>query len=106
MRDQRCTFVEEDGFHHCGSYAFNLQQRDIDQGTLCDVHYWESRSKERDTYINDLKDERDQLGAQVRELEAHHCEAGLENPDAMLAHMRSMQPIELKFINQIFTGRR
>lgn len=26
----------------CGSMAFNLHQDDIDQGALCDVHYWES----------------------------------------------------------------
>lgn len=25
----------------CGSYAFNLYKEDIDQGGLCDVHYWQ-----------------------------------------------------------------
>jgi hypothetical protein len=40
---KRCTFVESDGFHHCGSYAFNLQRDGVDQGTLCDVHYWQAR---------------------------------------------------------------
>lgn len=25
----------------CGSYAFNLYKEDIDQGDLCDVHYWQ-----------------------------------------------------------------
>jgi hypothetical protein len=44
--NQRCTFVESDGFHHCGSYAFNLQRDGIDQGTLCDVHYWQARVAE------------------------------------------------------------
>lgn len=24
----------------CGSYQFNLHQEGIDQGELCDVHYW------------------------------------------------------------------
>jgi hypothetical protein len=24
----------------CGSYQFNLHQESIDQGELCDVHYW------------------------------------------------------------------
>jgi len=28
----------------CGSYAFNLYKEDIDQGGLCDVHYWQSRA--------------------------------------------------------------
>ena len=28
----------------CGSYAFNLYKEDIDQGGLCDVHYWQGRA--------------------------------------------------------------
>ena len=28
----------------CGSYAFNLHKDDIDQGGLCDVHYWQGRA--------------------------------------------------------------
>jgi hypothetical protein len=28
----------------CGSYAFNLHKDDIDQGALCDVHYWQGRA--------------------------------------------------------------
>ncbi len=28
----------------CGSYAFNLLKDGIDQGGLCDVHYWEGRA--------------------------------------------------------------
>jgi hypothetical protein len=28
----------------CGSYAFNLYKEDIDQGGLCDVHYWQNRA--------------------------------------------------------------
>ena len=32
----------------CGSYAFNMHQRDIDQGSLCDVHYWEKKFREAD----------------------------------------------------------
>jgi hypothetical protein len=50
---QRCTFVESDGFHHCGSYAFNLQRDGIDQGTLCDVHYWQARAAELENAIRD-----------------------------------------------------
>lgn len=26
----------------CGSYAFNLRRDGIDQGELCDVHYWQN----------------------------------------------------------------
>jgi hypothetical protein len=39
-----CKHVEKDGFHRCGSYAFNLYKDDIDQGELCDVHYWQERA--------------------------------------------------------------
>jgi hypothetical protein len=28
----------------CGSYVSNLHQDDIDQGSLCDVHYWQGRA--------------------------------------------------------------
>jgi hypothetical protein len=52
--NQRCTFVESDGFHHCGSYAFNLQRDGIDQGTLCDVHYWQARVAELEYHLQTL----------------------------------------------------
>ena len=28
----------------CGSHAFNLYKEGIDQGGLCDVHYWQGRA--------------------------------------------------------------
>ena len=28
----------------CGSHAFNLYMENIDQGDLCDVHYWQGRA--------------------------------------------------------------
>ena len=28
----------------CGSHAFNLYAEGIDQGGLCDVHYWQGRA--------------------------------------------------------------
>ena len=43
--NKRCKHIEEDGFHRCGSYAFNLEKDDIDQGDLCDVHYWKNKAK-------------------------------------------------------------
>jgi hypothetical protein len=59
--NQRCTHIEPDGFHHCGSYAFNLGKDGIAQGTLCDVHYWQSRVtelevKEQTAYERGFKD--------------------------------------------------
>jgi hypothetical protein len=29
----------------CGSHAFNLYAEGIDQGGLCDVHYWQGRAR-------------------------------------------------------------
>jgi hypothetical protein len=41
---KRCKHVKQDGFN-CGSYAFNLYMDDIDQGDLCDVHYWQAKAQ-------------------------------------------------------------
>jgi hypothetical protein len=43
MTDKRCTFKR--GQWNCGSYQFNLYKDDIDQGDLCDVHYWQTKSQ-------------------------------------------------------------
>jgi len=40
-----CEFKLKDGFHQCGSAMFNLDRDGIDQGTLCDVHYWQTMHK-------------------------------------------------------------
>jgi hypothetical protein len=42
--NKRCKHVRQDGFN-CGSYAFNLYKDDIDQGDLCDVHYWQAKAQ-------------------------------------------------------------
>jgi hypothetical protein len=42
---QRCKHIQKDGFHTCGSYAFNLWSEGIDQGSLCDVHYWQQKAQ-------------------------------------------------------------
>ena len=42
--NERCKHVKQDGFN-CGSYAFNLYKDDIDQGDLCDVHYWQAKAQ-------------------------------------------------------------
>ncbi len=41
---ERCKHVEKNGFN-CGSYAFNLYKDGIDQGDLCDVHYWQAKAQ-------------------------------------------------------------
>jgi len=41
---KRCKHVRQDGCN-CGSYAFNLYMDDIDQGDLCDVHYWQAKAQ-------------------------------------------------------------
>jgi hypothetical protein len=42
--NERCKHIRKDGFR-CGSYAFNLYKDDIDQGDLCDVHYWQAKAQ-------------------------------------------------------------
>lgn len=42
---KQCKHIEKDGFHECGSYAFNLRKDGIDQGDLCNVHYWQNKSE-------------------------------------------------------------
>ena len=43
MTEKRCVF--KCGAWNCGSYQFNLYQNDIDQGELCDVHYWQTKAQ-------------------------------------------------------------
>ena len=42
--NKQCKHIEADGFHHCGSYAFNLKKDGIEQGDLCDRHYWQDQA--------------------------------------------------------------
>jgi len=42
--NERCKHIGKDG-HKCGSYAFNLYMDDIDQGELCDSHYWQAKAQ-------------------------------------------------------------
>jgi hypothetical protein len=42
---QRCKQIQKDGFHTCGSYAFNLWSEGIEQGDLCDVHFWQQKAQ-------------------------------------------------------------
>jgi len=51
--NERCKHVKKDGFHRCGSYAFTLYKEDIDQGDLCDVHYWEKRALEAEAKLKE-----------------------------------------------------
>ena len=43
MSEKRCVF--KCGAWNCGSYQFNLYKNDIDQGELCDVHYWQTKAQ-------------------------------------------------------------
>ena len=40
---KRCKHIK--GSYECGSYAFNLLSGGIDQGELCDVHYWQDQAE-------------------------------------------------------------
>lgn len=43
----------------CGSFALNLHQEGIDQGALCDRHYWQDQAATKDTEIAELRKHRD-----------------------------------------------
>jgi len=36
----------------CGSFAFNLHKEYIDQGDLCDVHYWKNKYEDLASRVN------------------------------------------------------
>ena len=40
---------------NCGSFAFNLHKEGIDQGRLCDVHYWQTRCQRQAAEIEALR---------------------------------------------------
>ena len=44
--NERCKHIGKDG-HRCGSYAFNLYKDDVEQGDLCDVHYWQTKAQRK-----------------------------------------------------------
>ena len=39
----------------CGSHAFNLYAEGIDQGGLCDVHYWQGRAHRAEALAQPLE---------------------------------------------------
>ena len=43
MAEKRCVY--KCGAWNCGSYQFNLYKDEIDQGLLCDVHYWQTKAQ-------------------------------------------------------------
>lgn len=47
---KRCNFKRGDNWC-CGSYAFNLAKEGIEQGELCDRHYWQVRAMEAESAV-------------------------------------------------------
>ena len=43
MAEKRCVF--KCIAWNCGSYQFNLYKDEINQGELCDVHYWQTKAQ-------------------------------------------------------------
>ena len=43
MAEKRCVY--KCGAWNCGSYQFNLYKDEINQGDLCDVHYWQTKAQ-------------------------------------------------------------
>lgn len=46
------------------------------------------------------------LGDEVKRLRAHRCEVGLEDPDAMLAHLQALSPEDKAELETMMTRRR
>lgn len=59
----------------CGSYAFNLHQEGVDQGELCDTHYWENECNERQADYNALATDYDAMleAWKAKDLEPAPC---------------------------------
>jgi hypothetical protein len=55
VAERRCTF--KCGDWNCGSYQFNLYKADIDQGDLCDVHYWQTKAQRKWVGLTDHQQE-------------------------------------------------
>lgn len=85
---KRCTYVEADGFHQCGSFAFNLWREGIDQGEFCDVHYWQHRAERADTRIDFVLAKLDVANGRIVELEAwlHDKDRFIDEMDAVVCH--------------------
>jgi len=69
---KRCKHINQGNL--CGSYAFNLFSGGIDQGELCDVHYWQDKfenafSPDYDTQAV-LVEEMQRMAKRIEELEA------------------------------------
>jgi hypothetical protein len=73
--NKRCKYVRQDGFN-CGSYAFNLYKDDIDQGDLCDVHYWQAKAQS--TWVGLTDDEIDNINYTSAHMLAREVEAKLK----------------------------
>lgn len=50
MTKSRCKSKCAEGYV-CGSFAFNLYKEGIDQGDLCDVHYWKAKALNDATHL-------------------------------------------------------
>jgi len=60
MADKRCVY--KCGAWNCGSYQFNLYKDDIDQGELCDVHYWQTKAQR--PWVDLTDDDRFEIAAE------------------------------------------
>ena len=69
---KRCKHIK--GSYECGSYAFNLRSSGINQGSFCDVHYWQDKFE--NTFKPDynteaaLVEEMQRMAKRIEELEA------------------------------------
>jgi len=87
---KRCKFKL--GKFNCGSYAFNLDEEDINQGDYCDRHYWQDQAQK--------------ARADEREACAKVCEDSVEYAGSELARQiraRSQTPCTHEWIDDTKT---
>ena len=83
--NKRCKHVRQDGFN-CGSYAFNLYKDDIDQGNLCDVHYWQAKAQRTWMGSGNLEDSNAYMTPSQRTEQNFCSRCGKRTPDLTTIH--------------------
>jgi hypothetical protein len=79
---KKCKF--KCGDWNCGSYQFNLYKNDIDQGDLCDVHYWQTKAQRPWAGLTDADIERIKLITYEKETNADGEEQEAVNIDWLI----------------------
>ena len=78
----------------CGSYAFNLYKEDIDQGGLCDVHYWQYRAHRAEALAEQPAQDDPDLQDKDPELVEQHYKQVIDGVREVFDAKRKQQPAQ------------